>query len=83
MSTRRKGFSLVELLVVIAIISILLAIIIPVYGRAKEKARQSDCAAQRGNHPPRRPHLQEGERGRRLAVHRRRLGRLRRPPLPR
>jgi prepilin-type N-terminal cleavage/methylation domain-containing protein len=42
---RRTGFTLVELLVVIAIITVLIAIALPVYSRAREKARQSACMA--------------------------------------
>ncbi len=41
----RKGFTLIELLVVIAIIAILAAILFPVFARAREKARQSNCAS--------------------------------------
>ncbi len=38
-----KGFTLIELLVVIAIISILAAILFPVFARARENARRSSC----------------------------------------
>ena len=37
------GFTLIELLVVIAIISLLAAILFPVFGRARENARRSSC----------------------------------------
>ena len=40
---KRTGFTLIELLVVIAIIAILAAILFPVFARAREKARQSNC----------------------------------------
>ena len=39
----RPAFTLVELLVVIAIISILAAILFPVFARARENARRSSC----------------------------------------
>jgi prepilin-type N-terminal cleavage/methylation domain-containing protein/prepilin-type processing-associated H-X9-DG protein len=39
----RLGFTLIELLVVIAIISILAAIIFPVFAAAREKARETTC----------------------------------------
>lgn len=39
----RSGFTLIELLVVIAIISILAAILFPVFARARENARRTSC----------------------------------------
>jgi prepilin-type N-terminal cleavage/methylation domain-containing protein/prepilin-type processing-associated H-X9-DG protein len=43
MMMRRTGFTLIELLVVIAIIAILAAILFPVFARAREAARNSNC----------------------------------------
>lgn len=39
----RRAFTLIELLVVIAIISLLAAILFPVFGRARENARRTSC----------------------------------------
>lgn len=40
---RSPGFTLIELLVVVAIISILAAILFPVFARARENARRASC----------------------------------------
>ncbi len=40
-----RGFTLIELLAVIAIITILAAILFPVFARTREKARQTNCAS--------------------------------------
>lgn len=40
---RMNGFTLIELLVVIAIISLLAAILFPVFARARESARRASC----------------------------------------
>jgi prepilin-type N-terminal cleavage/methylation domain-containing protein len=41
---RRRGFSFIELMTVFAIIAILAAILFPVFARAREKGRQTNCA---------------------------------------
>jgi prepilin-type N-terminal cleavage/methylation domain-containing protein len=43
LDTRGKGFTLIELLVVVAVIGILMSIMLPVFARAREKAKQAQC----------------------------------------
>jgi len=40
---KRNGFTLIELLVVVAIIALLAAILFPVFGSVRDKARQTSC----------------------------------------
>jgi prepilin-type N-terminal cleavage/methylation domain-containing protein len=40
---KRRGFTLIEMLIVIAIIAILMAILLPVFATARERARRATC----------------------------------------
>jgi prepilin-type N-terminal cleavage/methylation domain-containing protein/prepilin-type processing-associated H-X9-DG protein len=45
MTSGRRGFTLIELLVVVAIIAILAAFLFPVFAKARETARQTQCVS--------------------------------------
>jgi len=46
----KKGFTLLELLVVIVIIALLLAILLPVFGRVREQGRRAQCISNLRQH---------------------------------
>jgi len=43
---RRRGFSLVEMMIVAGIVAVLVALLLPTLGKARAKAKQTDCASQ-------------------------------------
>ena len=45
MSHRRAAFTLIELLIVVSILSLLAALLFPVFARSRENARRSGCAS--------------------------------------